>query len=99
MVTSKQRAMLRAQANTLDASVYVGQNGITETVLGQIGMNLDSHKLVKIAILQNCDIEAKQIIGELASVLGAEPVQAIGRKVVLYRYSSKCKNHVKVSTK
>lgn len=94
MLTSKQRASLRALANTLPASVLIGQNGITENVLSQINMSLDGSELIKIGILQNCDISAKDIINELAQVLSAEPIQAIGRKIVLYRYSRKLKKHI-----
>lgn len=94
MLTSKQRASLRGLANTLETSVLIGQNGLTESVLNQLNMSLDGAELIKIGLLQNCDLSAKEIINELAQVLGAEPVQAIGRKIVLYRYSRKLKKHI-----
>ena len=94
MLTSKQRANIRKVANALDAEVQIGQNGITENLLKQINMDLDSHELVKISILANSDVNAKAIINELAKTLNAEPIQAIGNKIVLYRFSRKAKNHI-----
>jgi len=94
MLDSKTRAVLRGAASTKETEVLVGQGGITEGVLAQIDMNLDAHELVKIGILANSETDAKSVIGELATVLNAEPVCAIGRKIVLYRYSRKCKCHV-----
>lgn len=94
MITSKQRANIRKVANALDAEVLIGQNGITENLLKQINMALDSHELVKISILANSDVNAKAIINDLAKTLNAEPIQAIGNKIVLYRFSRKAKNHI-----
>lgn len=94
MLTSKQRANIRKVANALDAEVQIGQNGITENLLKQINMALDSHELVKISILANSDVNAKAIINDLAKTLNAEPIQAIGKKIVLYRFSRKAKNHI-----
>ena len=91
MITSKQRANIRKVANALDAEVQIGQNGITENLLKQINMALDSHELVKISILANSDVNAKAIINDLAKTLNAEPIQAIGNKIVLYRFSRKAK--------
>ncbi|MBQ7453115.1 MAG: YhbY family RNA-binding protein [Clostridia bacterium] len=95
-MTSKERAHLRGLASQIDASVLIGQNGITENVLTQINIDLDSHELVKIGLLQNCDLKAKDIINDLAKVLDAEPIGAVGRKLVLYRYSTKAKKHVEL---
>ncbi len=94
MLTSKQRANIRKVANAFDAEVQIGQNGITENLLKQINMALDSHELVKISILANSDVNAKAIINDLAKTLNAEPIQAIGNKIVLYRFSRKAKNHI-----
>ncbi|MCR5553229.1 MAG: YhbY family RNA-binding protein [bacterium] len=91
---SKTRAKLRSIANTLQTEVLVGQSGITDNVLEQIKMNLTAHEIVKIGLLNNSDLKAKELINELAESLGAEPIQAIGNKMVIYKYSPKCKNHI-----
>jgi len=85
---SKTRAKLRGIASTIQPSVIIGKDGVTENVLKQISMNLDAHELVKITVLES-DLDYKQILNDLASELNAEPVCSIGKKLVLYRYSGR----------
>ena len=73
----------------ISATVQIGKNGLTESVFDQISASLEDHELVKIGVLKTADISAKGVIAEVAEALGAEPVQAIGNKIVLYRRSSK----------
>ena len=89
MITTKQRAELRKLAHNLTPSVQIGKEGLTENVVNQIDVVLENKELVKIKILQNSQVEAKQIINELANTLVAEPVQVVGGVMVLYRFSTK----------
>jgi len=89
---SKTRAKLRGIASTISPTVIIGKDGVTENVIKQISMDLDARELVKITVLEN-DIDYKQLLNELATELNAEPVCSIGKKLVLYRYSSKKKNN------
>ena len=57
MITSKQRAELRAAANSLEPTVQIGQGGLTENVILQVEMNLVSKELVKIDCLKNSDVD------------------------------------------
>lgn len=91
---SKTRAKIRGIAQKVRSSVMVGKAGVDEGVISQIDMNLKAHELVKIDVLETADVDKKAMAEEIANVLKAEVVCVIGRKVVLYRYSSKCKNHV-----
>ena len=88
-MTSKQRSKLISLAMNISATVQIGKNGLTDSVIEQISTSLEDHELVKIGVLKTADVTAKGIIAEVAEVLGAEPVQAIGNKIVLYRRSSK----------
>ena len=62
---------------------------MSENVLKELNNLLDNKELIKVTVLQNSDVSAKQMINELALSLKAEPVAAIGNKMVLYRYSNK----------
>lgn len=88
---SKTRAKLRGFANKIEASVIIGKEGITDNVLNQISMNLDAHELVKINVLSS-DEDYKAILKTISDKLNAEPIQAVGKKLVLYRFSAKKKN-------
>ncbi|AEM73187.1 YhbY family RNA-binding protein [Caldicellulosiruptor acetigenus] len=87
MLTSKQRAKLRGMANTMDAIIRIGKEGITDRVLKQIDEALTARELIKIALEKNCDKNPKEAMAYICEKLNAEPVQVIGRKIVIYRMS------------
>ena len=87
MITSKQRAALRALANGIPAILQIGKGGICDNFLKQVDDALEARELVKITVLETAMLDAKAACGYVAEKLGAEPVQAIGSKFVLYRES------------
>ena len=93
MITSKQRSYLRSLAHQLDPLVYIGKNDLTDNILNEIDTCLEHRELVKIKIQESCLLDPKETANEVAEKLGAEFVQAIGRKFVLYRES---KDHKKI---
>ncbi len=92
MITSKQRAYLRAMANTLDPIFQIGKSGITDEIITQLALALESRELIKIHILETALLDTKACCNELAQRLSAEPIQAIGSKVVLYKRAVKVTN-------
>ena len=74
---------------TIDPTINIGKNGLTDTVIAEIDDQLFNKELIKISVLKNADFGAKDIIAELAEQVNAEPIQAIGNKITLYRISNK----------
>ncbi len=91
MITSKQRAYLRGLANGIDALYQIGKEGITENMLTQFDNALEARELIKITILKNAFLDPRTTLSDLAEALEAEPVSAVGLKIVLYRESKKNK--------
>lgn len=89
MLNSKQRAKLRGVASTIDATTIIGKEGLTETVLAQIDRELLARELVKVSVLEGADGTAKEYLQVASEKLSAEQVCSIGRKFVLYRFSTK----------
>lgn len=87
MITSKQRSYLKSLAHQLDPLVYIGKNDLTDNILNEIDTCLEHRELVKVKIQESCLLDPKETANEVAEKLGAEFVQAIGRKFVLYRES------------
>ena len=87
MITSKQRSFLRSLAHNIDPTVYIGKAGVTGNVIKEIDQCLEARELVKVKIQEGAELDAKATANELAPQLGAEYVQAIGRKSTLYRQS------------
>lgn len=87
MLTSKQRAFLRGEAQTLEPVIYVGKGGVGDALLGDAEAALRAKELIKGTVLENCPISAREAADTLAQSLHADPVQVIGRRFVLYRES------------
>lgn len=91
MITSKQRSFLKSLAHNIDPAVYIGKAGVTEKVVKEIDMYLEARELVKVKLQEGCDLTPKDVANDVAARLGAEFVQAIGRKFTLYRRSKENK--------
>ncbi len=87
MLTGKQRSYLKSLANKIDSLMQIGKGGVTENVIKQIDDALEARELIKISILNNSMLEAKDTANEIAAAVSAEYVQSIGNKFVLYRES------------
>ena len=92
MITTKQRAFLRALANEKEPTTQIGKGGLGENGLKTVDAALEAHELVKLTVLETCPEPAKEIMTRLCEALGCEPVQVIGRRLVMYRRASKPEN-------
>ncbi|MBR4069111.1 MAG: ribosome assembly RNA-binding protein YhbY [Clostridia bacterium] len=93
-MTSKQRAKLRSMANTMDPILFIGKDGVNDGTVKEAYDALEARELIKCVVQQNCELTAREALEELCSRLGAEPVQCIGRRFVMYRESRKNKQIV-----
>jgi len=90
-ITTKQRATLRSMANKLSPSIIIGKGGVTENLIKQVDVELETRELVKCSILKTALLDSKTVCNAIAEELGAHAVQAIGSKFVLYRESKENK--------
>ena len=67
--------------------MFIGKADLTDTVIKEIDNVLNARELVKVKIQESSLLDPKETANRLADMLGAEFVQAIGRKFVLYRES------------
>lgn len=89
MITSKQRGYLRGLANKMVPIFQLGKGGIEENFLKQIDDALEARELIKLTVLNNSGLEAREASDVICESLRCEGVQAIGNKIVLYRKSRK----------
>ena len=85
MITGKQRSQLKRMAQDIRPTAMIGKEGLTETVVASIDKYLDAHELIKVQLQEGAILDPKETANMVADKLGAEFVQAIGRKFVLYR--------------
>ena len=86
-LTSKQRAQLRAIANSFDTILIVGKDGIGENLVKQANDALEAREIIKGRVLENSMLSPREAAEELAPLTRSEVVQVIGTKFVLYRES------------
>ena len=90
MLTSKERAELRAQATNIDTTLMVGKSGVTEAVIAEADNLLTARELVKGKVLEGAMMTPREVCDEICEATGADGVAVIGTKFVIYRFSEKC---------
>jgi RNA-binding protein len=88
-ITSRQRAQLRAMANSLSVILYIGKEGVTSGTIKEAYDALEARELIKCAVLQNAPTDTRGACTILCEKLGAAPVQCIGSKFSIYRARQK----------
>lgn len=86
-MTSKQRAFLKSLAMNIDPIFNVGKSSVTPEFIEGIREALEKRELIKIGVLKNCADDPKELAHLIAERSGAQVVQVIGKKIVLYKES------------
>ena len=89
MITSKQRAYLRGLAQNLTPIFQIGKNGINDNQIEQISNALEARELIKITLLDSTPDDKHTIANDLAEKTNSDVVQIIGKKITLYKRSTK----------
>ncbi len=84
-LTGKQRAALRAKANPLEAIFQIGRQGVGDQLVRQVDETLAVRELIKLRVLENSPCSAREAADAIAAAVGAQVVQVIGSRFVLYR--------------
>lgn len=81
-MNTKERAALRAQANTLDVTLQIGKSGVSDATATELAAQLKAKKLVKIKLLPSAHGTE---LDELAATTGSEIVEKKGHTAVFYK--------------
>jgi putative YhbY family RNA-binding protein len=84
-VNPAQRKALKARAHALDPIIHLGGKGLTEAVIAEIGRALAAHELIKVRASGLEREEREAALAEICARLDAQPVQHIGKVLVVYR--------------
>lgn len=87
MLSSKQRSNLRSIAQKIEPVTQVGKLGINDALIESLDKAIEKREIIKVTVLENSDLIAKEAGFIIAEKLGAEFVCATGRKMVFYRRS------------
>ncbi len=89
MLTSKHRAYLRGIAAEYETIFQIGKGGVTEVMCKEIGEALRKRELIKLKVLENSGWTAREAADAVAEQTGADVVQVIGNKFVLFKRNPK----------
>ncbi|MCK4840460.1 MAG: ribosome assembly RNA-binding protein YhbY [Methylococcales bacterium] len=89
-MNSEKKKQFKAQAHLLKPVIIVGQAGLTESVLKEIEITLDTHELIKIKIRADKE-HRNQICDQIITESKAELIQSIGQVIVIYRKKPEAK--------
>ncbi len=87
-LNGKQRRHLRALGHHLHAVVQVGDDGVTDGVIGALAAALETHELVKVRIADERE-GRESAVAQLAEGTGAEVAQVMGRTALLFKRREK----------
>ncbi len=94
VLKGKERSYLKSLSNTLEPILIIGKNGVTDNVIKQLDDALEARELIKIKLLDNSGLDAKEVANDVAKVLKAEFVQSIGSKFTIYRKAKEPKINI-----
>jgi RNA-binding protein len=88
-LTGKQARYLRGLGHPLRATVMIGRQELSDTVIAALEEALTAHELVKIKLQEGCPLDRHQAAEDLATATDAAIAQILGKTILLYRPSDK----------
>ncbi|MBP3330601.1 MAG: YhbY family RNA-binding protein [Clostridia bacterium] len=87
-MTSKERANLRGQANSLEVLYQIGKGGINDAFIEQTKAALKKRELIKLKVLlESSPVSPREAAEEIAEKTESEVVQVIGGCMIFYKYN------------
>lgn len=84
-MTSKERAVYKAQAMKIDSIFQIGKSSLTPQMIEAVKDALRARELIKVSVLKNCLDDPRELAEVLSERTGSEVVQVIGKKIILYK--------------
>ena len=91
LMTSKERTELKRQAMALEPIIQIGKDGISEALALTATQAIKNRELIKVSVLDNSGEDTRKVANDLANMIGAEIVQVIGKRFVLYKHNTQKK--------
>lgn len=86
-LSSKERSHLRATAHPLKPVVQIGDNGLSDSVLKEIDLNLTAHGLIKVKVAGDDRPARLAILQSICDSLGCASVSHLGKTLTLFRHT------------
>lgn len=83
-LTGKQKRFLRAEAHDFSPVFQIGKNDLSEDIVREYENALSTRELMKVQVLQNATMTAKEAAAFIEEHSEITVVQVIGKVLVLY---------------
>jgi len=90
-LSNAQKKFLRGLGHDLSPVVYIGKEGLIETVVEAIETALVAHELIKVKIVNTAKMTKNEAAETIPSLTASALVQLIGKTLLLYRRNPKRK--------
>lgn len=87
-MTSKERAKLKSIAANEETILQIGKNPLSDAFIKQVSDALAARELIKIRVLDTCEMLPLELAQALAEKVRCEVVQVIGSRAVLFKRRS-----------
>ena len=88
-MTSKERAKLKSIASNMETIFQIGKNPIGDTLIKQVRDALKAREMIKLRVLESCELTPREAAESLAETVNCEVVQVIGSRIVLFKRRDK----------
>jgi len=85
MLTGKQKRYLRGLGHGLKPVLRIGKKEFNAALTAEADAALATHELIKVKILESCEMDRHEVAESLAKASGAEVAQVLGRTLLIYR--------------
>ena len=85
MLTGKQKRFLRGLGHGLKPVLMVGKNEVNESLISETESALSAHELIKVKVLEACEMDRHDVAESLSKSCGADVAQVLGRTFLLYK--------------
>lgn len=86
MLNSKQRSYLSGLASTLQPTVMIGKEGLSDGVVRAVDAELHNRELIKLRFIASKE-DRRPLSEQIAEQVGAELVRVIGNVAIFYKQS------------
>lgn len=86
-LNNAQKKFLRKLGHDINPIVYIGKEGLTETVVAAIDDALTHHELIKVKLINTDQISKHEAAAQVPERTGCHLVQLIGKTLIVYRRS------------
>ena len=87
MLNSRQRAQLRGLANGIETIMQMSKGRLNDQLNKQVNEALEARELIKLRTLETSPVNTREAADTVAQAVGADVVQVIGSRFILYRES------------